>query len=124
MNDTKNKVLSGIIWKFAERISAQIVTFIVSIVLARVLSPSHYGAIAIVNIFIALANVFVVNGFGNSLIQKKNADDTDFSSVFYFNLLFSFLKHSFQQLMRNLQVNLNILRLFLLMMALKIRLLK
>lgn len=85
----KPSVLSGLIWKFAERISAQLVTFIVSIVLARILSPSHYGAIAIVNIFIALANVFVVSGFGSSLIQKKDADDTDFSSVFYFNILLS-----------------------------------
>lgn len=89
-NETvKTKVLSGLIWKFAERISAQLVTFIVSIILARLLSPSDYGAIAIVNIFIALANVFVVSGFGNSLIQKKDADDTDFSSVFYFNILMS-----------------------------------
>lgn len=89
VHDMKSKVLSGFIWKFAERISAQLVTFIVSIVLARILSPSHYGAIAIVNIFIALANVFIASGFGNSLIQKKKADDTDFSSVFYFNILLS-----------------------------------
>ncbi len=89
MNDVKSKVLSGLIWKFAERISAQLVTFIVSIVLARLLDPEHYGAIAIVNIFIALANVFVVSGFGNSLIQKKDSDDTDFSSVFYFNIVMS-----------------------------------
>ncbi len=82
-----DKVIGGLVWKFAERISAQLVTFIVSIVLARLLSPTHYGAIAIVNIFIALANVFVVSGFGNSLIQKKDADDVDFSSVFYFNIL-------------------------------------
>lgn len=82
----KQNVASGLTWKFAERILAQLVTFVVSIVLARLLSPEHYGAIAIVNIFIALANVFVVSGFGNSLIQKKDADDTDFSSVFYFNI--------------------------------------
>lgn len=89
MSDIKNRVFSSLIWKFAERISAQLVTFVVSIVLARLLDPSHYGVIAIVNIFIALANVFVVSGFGNSLIQKKDADDTDFSSVFYFNILMS-----------------------------------
>ncbi len=82
----KSKVMSGLIWKFAERILAQLVTFLVSIILARLLTPSHYGAIAIVNIFIAIANVFVVSGFGNSLIQKKDADDVDFSSVFYFNI--------------------------------------
>ena len=87
--DTKTKVLSGLVWKFGERISAQFVTLIVSIVLARLLSPEHYGAIAIVNIFIALANVFVVSGFGNSLIQKKGADNVDFSSVFYFSIVMS-----------------------------------
>ena len=90
-NNIKSKVLSGLIWKFAERISAQLVTFIVSIILARLLDPSHYGAIAIVNVFIALANVFVVSGFGNSLIQKKDADNIDFSSVFWGNLVISSL---------------------------------
>ena len=93
-NSIKSKVISGFVWKFAERISAQLVTFIVSIVLARLLSPAHYGAIAIVNIFIALANVFMVSGFGNSLIQKKDADDTDFSSVFYFSILMSIVVYS------------------------------
>ena len=92
-SNIKTKVMSGLIWKFAERISAQLVTFIVSIVLARLLSPSHYGAIAIVNIFIALANVFVTSGFGNSLIQKKDADDTDFSSVLYFSILMSIVMY-------------------------------
>lgn len=86
---TKSKVLSGLIWKFGERISAQLVTLVVSIVLARLLSPEHYGAIAIVNIFITIANVFVVSGFGNSLIQKKGADNVDFSSVFYFSIVMS-----------------------------------
>ena len=88
-SNIKTKVFSGIIWKFSERILAQVVTFVVSIVLARLLNPEHYGAIAIVNIFIALANVFVVSGFGNSLVQKKDSDDTDFSSVFYFNIISS-----------------------------------
>lgn len=83
----EKKVFSGFIWNFAERISAQVVTFVVSVILARLLSPSHYGAIAIVNVYIAFANVFVTSSFGNALIQKKDADDRDFSSVFYFNIL-------------------------------------
>ena len=87
----KNKVLSGLFWKFSERISAQLVTFIVSIVLARLLDPSHYGTIAIVNVFIALANVFVISGFGNSLIQKKNSDELDYSSVFYANIFLTII---------------------------------
>ena len=87
-NNVKNKVLSGLIWKFMERMSSQLVTFVVSIVLARLLDVASYGAIAIVNIFISLSNVFVVSGFSSSLIQKKDSDDLDFSSAFYFNIAF------------------------------------
>lgn len=82
-------VLYNLIWKFAERITAQLVTLIVSIVLARMLDPSHYGVISMVTIFITIANVFVSDGFGSALIQKKSADAVDFSSVLYFNILFS-----------------------------------
>ncbi len=85
-SNTKKQVFSGLMWRFSERILAQLVTFIVSVVLARLLDPASYGAIAIVNIFIALANVFVTSGFGNSLVQKKDSDDTDFSTVFYFGI--------------------------------------
>lgn len=88
-SNLSNKVLSGVIWNFFEKIAAQLVTFIVSIVLARLLAPEDYGAIALITIFITIANVFVVSGFGNALIQKKNSDDIDFSSVFYFNIVFS-----------------------------------
>lgn len=83
---SKNSLLSNLSWKFAERISAQAVTMIVSVILARLLQPSDYGIISIVMIFITLANVFVSDGFGSALIQKKNADALDFSSVLYFNI--------------------------------------
>lgn len=86
MENTKGKVLSGLIWKFSERICAQSVSMIVSIVIARIIDPSAYGAIALVNVFIALADTFVSSSFGSALIQKKDADATDFSSVFYFNI--------------------------------------
>lgn len=87
----QSKAINGFIWKLSERMSAQIVTFIVSVILARLLSPEDYGAIAIVMIFISLANVFVINGFGTALIQKKKINNVDFSSVFYFNITFSIL---------------------------------
>lgn len=90
-NNFSNKVISGLLWKFSERMAAQIVTFIVTIILARMIAPEDYGAIALITIFITIANVFVVSGFGNALIQKKDADDIDFSSVFYFNIVFSLL---------------------------------
>ena len=85
----KGKVIAGALWSFAERVSAQAVGFIVSIVLARLLAPEDFGAIALILVFINVVNVFALGGFGNALIQKKNADNVDFSTVFWFNLLFS-----------------------------------
>ena len=80
-----NKVIQNLFWRFAERSGAQIVSFIVSIVLARILVPEDYGTIALVTVFTAILQVFVDSGLGTALIQKKDADDLDFSSVFYFN---------------------------------------
>ena len=85
----KSKTISSLLWKFAERTGAQAITFVLSIILARLLSPSDYGAIAILLVFITIADVFVNAGFGSALIQKKDADDLDFSSVFYFSFIFS-----------------------------------
>lgn len=91
MNDTnqelKEKTISGLIWRFAERCGAKGVEFIVSIVLARLLAPRDYGLIAMVTVFITISQVFVDSGMGNALIQKKDVDDLDFSSVFYFNIV-------------------------------------
>lgn len=89
MNNEKKSVLSGVFWKFSERIAAQLVSLVVSIVLARLLSPSEYGSVSLVTVFITIANVIVTGGFGASLIQKKEADDVDFSTVFYFSIIFS-----------------------------------
>lgn len=80
------KVISNFIWRFAERCGAQLVSFVVSIVLARILAPEDYGTIALVTVFTAILQVFVDSGLGTALIQKKDADDLDFSSVFYFNV--------------------------------------
>ena len=82
----RKSVISNMIWRFLERCGAQGVTFLVSVVLARLLDPSVYGTVALVTVFTAILQVFVDSGMGNALIQKKDADDLDFSSVFYFNL--------------------------------------
>lgn len=79
--------INNFIWRFAERCGAQLVTFIVSIVLARILTPEDYGVVALVTVFTSILQVFVDSGLGTALIQKKNADDLDFSSVFYFNFV-------------------------------------
>lgn len=90
----KNDLLNNLSWKFAERIAAQLVTVIVSIILARMLTPQDYGIIAIVTIFITFANVFVSDGFGSALIQKKEVDALDYSSVLYFNIIFSIVLYA------------------------------
>lgn len=87
-NNTKSKVISGFIWRYAERCGAQIVGFVVSIILARLLEPSVYGTIALVTVFIGILQVFMDSGLGVSLVQKKNVDDLDFSTVFYVNVVF------------------------------------
>ena len=83
----KMSVISNLVWRFAERCGAQLVSFIVSIVLARILAPEDYGTIALVTVFTAILQVFVDSGLGTALIQKKDADEIDFSSVFYFNFV-------------------------------------
>lgn len=87
-NETlKNKTISNMIWRFAERSAAQIVSFFVSIILARLISPNEYGSITLIMVFTSILQVFVDSGMGNALIQKKDSDDLDFSSVFYFNFI-------------------------------------
>lgn len=89
MSTSGKSVISNLIWKYAERLSAQLVTMVVSIIIARILDPEHYGTIALVTVFITFANVFVSDGFGSALIQKKDADIIDFSSVLFFNVALS-----------------------------------
>ena len=88
------KVFSGIGWSFAERISAQLVSLIVSIILARILAPEDYGILAIVNVFVAIGDALVAGGFGIALVQKKNSDDTDFNSICWVSVFVSVLLYA------------------------------
>lgn len=92
-NKSKNVkiITSNFIWRFMERAGAQIVQFVVSIILARILSPNDYGTVALIVVIANIFQVFVDSGLGNALIQKKDADDIDFSSVFYLNICFCIL---------------------------------
>ncbi len=83
---TTTKVLNGLFWKLMENGGAQGVQFLVSILLARLLSPEEYGVVGVILIFVTIANVLVQNGFGTALIQKRKVDQKDFSSVFFFNM--------------------------------------
>lgn len=91
----RSQIFSGLFWRFGERITAQLISLIISIVLARLLSPDDYGAVALVMIFITIADVFVSNGFGNALIQKRYTDNLDFSSVFFINIGISIVLYLF-----------------------------
>lgn len=82
----RKTVFSNLIWRFAERVGAQFVAFIVAVVLARILDPSTYGTVALITVFTTILQVFVDSGLGNALIQKKNADNVDFSTVFWANV--------------------------------------
>ena len=81
-NNLKRKVISGLFWRYMERTLAQGIQLLVTIVLARILMPEEYGTVALVSVLINIALVFVQNGFGNALIQKEDADSTDFSTAF------------------------------------------
>lgn len=83
----KKLITSNLLWRLAERFGAQGVTLVVSLVLARLLNPEVYASLALVTVITTVLQVFLDAGFSNALIQKKEADDTDFSSVFYFNLV-------------------------------------
>jgi len=85
----KHKVLSGIFWQGLGNIGGKGLNFLVSVILARLLAPEDFGSVALLMIFISIGEVFVDSGFSNALIQKKDADDIDCSSVFYINILIS-----------------------------------
>lgn len=85
----KNKTVKGMGWSALENVTRLGVTFVVSIILARLLSPEEYGLIGILTIFIAIFNAIVDSGFTNALIRKQNATDIDYSTVFYTNLVLS-----------------------------------
>lgn len=92
--DKKQSVITNFIWRFMERGGTYVMNFIVSIVLARLLDPSLYGTVALVTAITTILQVFVDSGMANSLIQKKDTDDLDYSSVFYFNLAFCLLLYA------------------------------
>ena len=89
MQNLKEKVAKGAIWTLCEKLSTQVVGFVVGMVLARLLTPTDYGTVALMGIFFAVTGVLVDGGFGGALIQKKDADELDFNSVFYLNLVLS-----------------------------------
>lgn len=83
---SKVEVIKSLLWKLLEKCSVQGVSFIVTVILARILSPDEYGIVAIVTIFLHFSNILIEGGFSTALIQKKGYDNKDFSTIFYFSL--------------------------------------
>ncbi|WP_281242227.1 lipopolysaccharide biosynthesis protein [Alkalibacterium subtropicum] len=90
----KTTIISSLFWRLMEGGGTQGIQFIIQIVLARLLLPEQFGTIAIVMVFIHVAQVFVQSGFGTALIQKKNVDEEDFSSIFYLSLMIAAVLYS------------------------------
>lgn len=86
---SKEIVIKSLVWKFLERGGVQGIQFILQIILARLLFPEDYGVLAILSAFIAIANIFIQGGLNTALIQKKNSDEVDFSSVFWITIALS-----------------------------------
>lgn len=82
----KKRFFSGIVWTFIQNVALKVIGFVFTILLTRLLSPSDYGLIGMLAIFIAISEVFILSGFGDALVQKKNCTDEDFSTAFYFNV--------------------------------------
>lgn len=87
MGTLKDKTVKGVIWSSIDRFTTQGINFVFSMLIARLLLPSDYGVVAMLGIFMAVAQCFVDSGFGTALIQKKDRTETDFNTVFYFNII-------------------------------------
>ncbi len=83
----KHTAVKGVSWSFADNIANSGITFLVGLVLARLLTPEEYGIMAMIAIFIAISNSIIDSGFSNALIRKTNVKRIDYNTVFYFNLV-------------------------------------
>lgn len=90
----KNKTVKGVAWSAVDNIAGHSVTFIVSLVLARILSPDDYGLIGIIAIFTAVCQTLINAGFTTALIRKKDATDDDYNTVFIVNLAMSLILYT------------------------------
>src|SRR5690606_518158 len=83
----RQKATSGLVWTFAQQFGNQVIVFIVSVILARILLPAEFGLIGMIAVFIAIGNVLLTAGLSQSLIRTKELDQCDYSTVFYFTLI-------------------------------------
>lgn len=90
----KGRVITGTLWNFCQKISAQLMSLVISIILARILTPDDYGIVAMITVFTNIAMVFITTGFSSAIIQKKELSDADISTMFYSGLALSFVLYA------------------------------
>ena len=91
---SKGNVIKSFFWKLLERFSVQGLSLCITLVLARILSPSDYGTVAIITVFVNLANVIIDGGLNTALIQKKDTDSLDYSTIFFSSILLSIVLYA------------------------------
>lgn len=94
MQTLKSKVVNGAFWRFSEQVGTQGVQLLVGCILARLVTPDEFGTVALLNIFMAVSVPLAQGGFGSALIQKRDADNTDYCSVFYFSIFISLVLYA------------------------------
>lgn len=90
-NNIKSKTLSGVLWQFLQKITSQLFSFVVTVILARLLTPVDYGVVALACMFNVLVGIFISGSMDAALIQKKDADELDYNTIFYSSLFMSFI---------------------------------
>ena len=93
-DNLKEKMMGAVAWSSIDRFGQQAVQFLIGLVLARLLTPADFGLIGMVMVFSALSFVLVESGFGLALVRKKEANETDFNTIFYFNIFVSLLLYT------------------------------
>ncbi|MDR0789415.1 MAG: lipopolysaccharide biosynthesis protein [Bacteroidales bacterium] len=91
MSNLQQDTLKGLFWSSVDKFSVQGISFVIQIIIARILLPEDYGLIGMLAIFLAVSQIFIDSGFNNALIQKHNRTETDYSTVFYFNIVVAVL---------------------------------
>jgi teichuronic acid exporter len=91
----KHKAVKGVSWSLIDNLSNKGITFLIGIILARILTPAEFGVIGMITVFISISNSIIDSGFSNALIRKKNANNTDYNTVFFINLLLGILLYLF-----------------------------
>ena len=86
MSSMASKSIHGIIWSAVERFSLQGVQFFIGIILARLLSPSDFGMIGMLSIFLGVSQTFIDCGFSSALIRQKDVTEEDYGTTFLINL--------------------------------------